>query len=155
MALLIFNQSKCSLCGKLITKAEPTCSFPAFVTNQLDPCWVFSDGAFHEACVLKHEHGPNALRRADEWGANIGPGKRQCLVCKTEVTDPNDYVLIEHLTDDDQNALKAFNYSHFHQSCLHDWKDRLALIELIKAANTSGTWQGPYLDQLLSAIDID
>jgi predicted nucleic acid-binding Zn ribbon protein len=152
MALLIFDQSKCTLCGKPITKNEPVCSFPAFVTNELDPCLAFSDGAFHEACVLKHEDGPRAISRADEWGANTGPGKRKCAVCKKEITDHNDYLLVEHLSDDDNNGLKAFNYTHLHKSCIPNWKDRLTFIDLINAANTSNLWEGPYLGQLISAI---
>jgi hypothetical protein len=153
MALLIYGKSVCSLCDRVIKQEEPTCSFPPFVVNELDPCFVFSDGAFHETCVRKHKHGADALRRVDEWASKVGPGKRKCVVCKTEVTDPDDYLLIEHLSDREGDPLRAFNYTHLHKSCLPKWDSRLRFIELANAMLASGSWKGPYLAWLIKEVE--
>ena len=153
MALLIYGKSVCTLCGKVIKQNEPTCSFPPFVMNELDPCFVFSDGAFHEDCVSKHAHGADALDRVNEWDSRVGPGKRKCVVCKTEVTDPDDYLLIEYLTDRESDPLRAFNYTHLHKSCLPGWASRSRFIELANAELAVGSWGGPYLARLVREIE--
>lgn len=154
MALLIYGKTVCSLCGRVIEQNEPTCSFPPFVVNESDPCFVFSDGAFHEACVHKHKHGADALRRIDEWASRVGPGKRKCVVCRLEVVDPDDYLLFEHLSEREGDPLRAFNYTHLHKSCLPRWEIRPRFVELASAALASGFWEGPYLARLLSELDV-
>jgi predicted nucleic acid-binding Zn ribbon protein len=143
MALLIYGKRVCSLCGKLIKQEDPSCSFPPFVVNELDPCFLFSDGAFHEACVLKHKHGVDAIRRVEEWAANVGPGKRKCVVCKTEITDPDDYLLIEHLSDREGDPMREFNYTHLHKSCLSRWEGSSRFTDLANATLASNSWKGP------------
>jgi hypothetical protein len=152
MALLIYGKSVCSLCGRVILQDELTCSFPPFVMNERDPCLVFSDGAFHEACVRNHKHGADALRRADEGASRVGPGKRKCVVCKTEVTNPDNYFLIEHLSDREDDPLREFNYTHLHKSCLPRWDGRFQFIELGNAALAAGSWKGPYLVRLIEEV---
>jgi hypothetical protein len=122
--------------------------------NEADPCFLFSDGAFHQACVRQHPQGHEALRRLQQWSLNVGPGKRRCAVCQKEVTDPGDYLLIEHLSSRPSDPLAAFNYTHLHQSCLPKWSNRLQLIELIRQEMNAGTWKGPYLSQLRQALEI-
>ena len=153
MALLIYGRSACSLCGQVMKQEDPTCLFPPFVMNELDPCFEFSDGAFHDACVRKHKYGADALRRVDEWFSKVGPGKRKCVVCKSEVTDPDDYLLIEHLSDREGDSLQAFNYTHLHKSCLSRWDNRSCFIELASVALTSGSWKGPYLAWLIEKVE--
>ena len=155
MALLIFGKSVCSLCGRVIKQEESTCSFPPFVVNELDPCFVFSDGAFHETCVHEdeHEHGVEALRCVDEWASRVGPGKRKCVVCETEITDPDDYLFIERLLGRDSDPLRAFNYTHLHKSCLPRWESRSRFIELANAALASDSWKGPYLAHLIGEME--
>jgi hypothetical protein len=153
MALLIIDKSVCSLCGLVIKQGEATCSFPPFVMNELDPCFHFSDGAFHEACVRAHKHGADVLRRVDEWASRVGPGKRKCTVCKTEVTDPDDYLLIEHLSDREGDPLRTFNYTHLHKSCIPRWESRWHFLEPAWAVLVSGSWKGPYLARLIKEVE--
>jgi hypothetical protein len=152
MALLLFGMSKCPLCGQVIEQGQSTWSFPAFVLNELDPCFFFSDGAFHEQCVLKHKLGAYVHQRVEEWASRVGPGKRKCAVCKAEVTDPDDYLQIEHLSDREGDPLRIFNYTHLHKSCLPIWESRQHFIELATAVLTLGSWKGCYLAQLIKEM---
>ncbi|MBL8297957.1 MAG: hypothetical protein JNN30_06350 [Rhodanobacteraceae bacterium] len=152
MALLIYGKSVCALCGRVINQNELTCSFPPFVVNELDACFVFSDGAFHEACVRKHMHGIDALRRVDEWASRVGPGKRKCIVCEMEVADPDDYLLIDHLSDREEDPLREFNYTHLHRSYVQKWNSRSRFVDLAAAALASDSWKGPYLIRLIEEI---
>jgi hypothetical protein len=154
MALLLRGKSECSLCGQII-KDEDIASvrlFPAYVLNELDPCFLFSDASFHETCVSKHPYGSYAIRRAEEWYSKVGPGKRKCVVCAEEVIDPDNYLLIEHLSDREGDPLRAFNYTHLHKSCIPKWGERLRFIELVNAAVVSGLLKSPYFDRLINEI---
>lgn len=153
MALLICGKSVCSLCEQIIKQDEPTCSFPPFIANEFDPCFVFSDGVFHESCIFKHKHGSDALRRVDEWSSRVGPGKRKCDVCKTEVSDPDDYLVIVRLSDREGDALWEFNYTHLHKSCIPNWDRGARFVSLAKAVLASGYWKGQYLFRLIEEIE--
>ena len=152
MALLIFGKTVCPLCDRVIKSGESTHSFPAFVVNEKDPCFIFSDCAFHEECVRQHKLGAYATQRVEGWVSKVGPGKRKCVVCQNEVTNPDDYLLVEHLSDDANDPLRAFNYTHLHKSCLPKWKSRDYFVGLVNKVIASGRWQGGYLAHLLNEI---
>jgi hypothetical protein len=152
MALLFYGKSVCSLCGKVIDETTPVRSFPAFILNELDPCFLFSDASFHEACVNEHPYGIDVLRRFDEWHSKVGPGKRICVVCKEEIISPDNYLLIEHLSDRESDPLRVFNYTHLHKSCIPRWKSRSRFIELANAALASGFWKGYYLNKIINEL---
>jgi hypothetical protein len=154
MALLLYGKSECPLCGHVINEAEPVYCFPAFVVNELDPCFFFSDAAFHEVCLKQHPYGSDAIISAEEWYSRVGPGKRKCVVCKEEVTDPNDYFLIGRLSGLDADPLHAFNYTHLHKSCIPKWRERLHFINVAKTALTLGVWKGGYLNEIINELKI-
>jgi hypothetical protein len=153
MALLLYGKSKCPLCGHVIKESEPAYCFPAFVVNELDPCFFFSDGVFHEVCLKQHPHGSDAIRSAEEWYSRVGPGKRKCVVCKEEVVDPNNHLLIERLSGQRADPLHAFNYTHLHKSCISKWEERLRFIDLVKATLASGAWKGAYLNVIINELE--
>ena len=131
MALLLAGVSNCSLCEQII-KNEDIASvilFPAFILNELDPCFLFSDGSFHEVCLSKHPYGSHTIRRVEEYYSKVGPGKRKCVVCSEEVMDYNNYLLIGDMSDREGDPLRTFNYTHLHKSCIQKWGSRLRFIE--------------------------
>jgi hypothetical protein len=101
---------------------------------------------------MGHQLGSDAVRRVDEWFLKIGPGpgKRKCGVCRLEVFDPDDYLLIEYLSDD--LRLREFNYTHLHKSCLQKWDRRTDSIELIRSALSSGVLKGSYFYKLIEDL---
>lgn len=152
MALIIYGKSSCSLCGQTIERDDAVVSFPAFVVNELDPCFALSDGSFHEACLHKDVRAGEALRRVEEWAAHVGPGKRQCAVCGMQVVDPDNYILIEHLSERDDDPLSFFNYVHLHRTCIPKWDARVRFDALAKDRLASGAWKGSYLPHLIEQI---
>jgi len=152
MAMLIRGKSICQLCGKAIEASDRACAFPHFIMNEIDPCFIFSDGAFHESCVLQNRDGPAAIRHAEEFFLKTGPGKRTCAVCNNEIKDHKDYLLIGFLSDDYNNPLRLFNYTHLHKSCIPRWANKDKFVQSAQASLTSGKWRGNYLVSLLKDI---
>lgn len=152
MALLFIGSTLCTLCDKVVNEGDSYQSFPAFIMNELDPCFIFTDGAFHEACVRNHAQGADALRRVDEWKLNVGPGRRKCAVCGHQVTEPDDYLLIGKLSDCENDPLRLFNYTHLHRSCVSRWNRASAFVDLASAALGSGSWKGGWLAQLIEDV---
>ena len=148
MALLVRGKTVCKLRRNVISGQDSAIAFPHFVVNENDVLFEFSDAAFHEACVLKHPHGGEAVGRADEWVSRTGPGKRTCCVCGKEIRDPDDYILIEHLTAEEDSPLHRYNYTHIHRSCVDSWIDRSRFLDLLSELEASGEWSGPYLNQI-------
>ncbi len=153
MALLLFGKSTCPLCGRIINEGDAVYSLPPFVVNELDPCFPYTDSAFHETCLRVYRYGSEVLRRVDEWYSKVGPGHRECAVCKTEITDPDDYLLIEYLSDHEDDPLHSFNYTHLHKSCIPRWQSRPYFIELARKIQESDSWKGPYLGWLINEIE--
>lgn len=149
MALLVFGKSICSLCGRVIQQGQRTYSFAAFILNELDPIFRFSDGAFHDHCIRNDQRGMEAIRRYEERSLSTGPGRRICVVCNTEVTSPDDHLFIEHLSAFGDAPLYKFNYLNFHRACLYRWKERESFLESVKVTLASGYWKGGYLFELL------
>jgi len=152
MAILLLHQTRCRLCGDVITESVGTVAFPAFIWNEADPLWIFTDAVFHDACFQMHPLATHAMNRYEELSERSGPGNRECVVCRTEVTDPDDYLFTGHFTDDPDRPLHAFNYLSLHRSCIPLWSEREELGRLIRELRDSGRWKGPWLDIVLEAI---
>ena len=153
MAIVIRGKTKCALCGTLLRDGDEVISFPAFVANQLDPLWRFSDAAFHSTCFQEDPLAKRVDRRYEEFRNHVGPGHRMCVVCKREITDPDDYFSVGHLTEDPEHPLYCYNYVQAHRSCLPRWSERSQVAKLIAALKNSGAWGGPALDFLLNELN--
>ncbi|HJQ59196.1 MAG TPA: hypothetical protein VJ890_19980 [Vineibacter sp.] len=152
MAILTIGMP-CSLCGERIEERDPVAMFPAFISNELDPCYQFSDGAFHEACFRAHAHAADMLRLVETLFSKSGPGKRQCAVCRNEILHYTEYVSTEYLSGRDGDPLHTFNYFHFHRACLANWESRQRFIDVARAAIASGSWKGPSLAWLIDQME--
>jgi len=122
--------------------------FSPFVSNELDPLRIFSDGSFHEACFWQHPLAKIARARYDELRE-----KSQghiCSVCGNAIDKPDDYVGLGHLTDDANEPLHALNYAQYHLSCLATSPVRPRICALLAEFRNSGKWKGPGLEHFLS-----
>lgn len=157
MALVVLGESKCSLCGGLLEHADDIVSFPAFVVVETDPIYRFSDGAFHRACFDAHPLSELVASRFSEWRQSTGPGRRICAVCGEEITDPDDYLLIEHISPDTDSPLHQFNYTHLHRSHVCEWEDRQLLVALLqeqisKTQSSSPSVHNRYFNMLIAKL---
>ena len=71
MAVIIYNKSKCGICGKVIKKGEDIVGFPHFARDKNDPLFYFSDGGFHEACFLSHPLKDKVLAAVKKYDEEI------------------------------------------------------------------------------------
>jgi hypothetical protein len=144
MATILLDKTLCIVCGEAINEHRPFVAFSAFVVDENDPIFIFSDSACHDDCLAKHDLVDIATERFREWESNTGPGNRSCVVCKEEILDPDDYIMIDHLSSDDI-CISQYNYTHLHRSHITSWSDLDDALKKIKAYRESSNWGGEYL----------
>ena len=149
MAIIIRDKTKCHFCGAVIQAGQEVISFPHFINNELDPLSVFDDGAFHLECFNIHPLAEKAQKRYEEILQRNGPANRECVVCKKQITNPDDYVTFGHLTDNSAAPLHDYNYTQAHSSCLQRWAKLPHVYELLKDLHLSGSWRGNALETVL------
>lgn len=153
MAILIRGKTQCPICGGVIEEGDNAALFPHFVLNEADPLYLLSDSACHVACVENDRLGRSMLAASEQCVANTGPGKRICIVCRSEVLNPDDYLLIGYLADPEKHPLGTFNYTHLHKIHIRDWRQARAFLALAKAVLAEGKWQGPALAEIIHEIE--
>jgi len=152
MVLLIRGATVCPICNRVIEANEPAVCFPAFVSNQLDPLFMFHDAAVHKACLEQHPLKSRVQKVVQALLAHCGPGKRTCVVCGTEITNPDDYVGTGYLTDDPTHPLYPFNYLEFHCSCAPNWPAARDFCKIMRHLINSGQWKAPGTEEFLLAM---
>jgi hypothetical protein len=152
MALLV-NNMNCPICGGQINQNQKVIMFPAFISNKLDPLWIFNDSALHIDCFSKHPLSIEAQSRYEEFLKRNSPINRFCVVCKDKIINPDDYFTVGHLTNDIKNELYNYNYMHFHESCLQDWPNLKQFYQLLIVFNESNAWGGEGLNNLLNKLE--
>ena len=152
MAIMVYGKTKCPLCKKPIQEGQEIVAFSPFVSNELDPLWVFNDGAFHAECFYEHPLAEETLARYKEIREHHGPGNRFCVVCKREILDPDNYFAVGYLADDVFQPLYRYNYTQAHRSCLPRWAELPYFYELLEDLRQSGTWLGKSLNELLAEL---
>ena len=153
MAIIIRGKTKCQFCGAVIEDGEEVRSFPHFVSNELDPLSVFNDGAFHEMCFHNNALAEKAEKRYKEILQRNGPGHRDCVVCTKQITNPDDYFSLGHLTDNPADPLHDYNYTQAHLSCLRHWADLRKVYALVKDLHLSESWGGQALKSILLELE--
>ena len=152
MAILLRGKTVCTLCGKPIVENQEAVGFPPFVSNELDPLQIFSDGAFHASCFWGHPLAMQAEARDVESREKNPPLTRECWVCRRTIDNPDEYLGLGHLTDDARESIHALNYAQFHRACLPGWTDRGKMCALLEEFMNSGKWKGPKLAQILTEL---
>ena len=153
MALLLRGNSKCPICSNVIQQEDDVTVFPHFILNQADALFPLSDAACHSNCVNSDAVGRQMLVATRGYYACTGPGKRICVVCENEVSDPDDYLLIGYLGRSTGDALGRFEYTHLHRSHIHEWKQVDEFLSLAKKAINSDQWQGDALYNIIREIE--
>jgi hypothetical protein len=152
MAIVILGKTPCLLCGEVIREGQEVVAFPLITSNELDPLWKLSDGAFHAECFRRHPQAGKATARYVEIQERTGPGHRYCIVCGGEVTQPDQYFTLGHLTDDRRHPLYQHNYSQFHRACLANWTDLEQVSDQLEVFERSGAWRGEALGWILDIL---
>lgn len=130
MALFI-EGIKCAICGKKILSNDSKIMFPPITSDIDSKFYIFSDATVHTCCFEKHplrRDFENLLREITE---NSSLSKRICIVCKKEITDPDDYFDTNYITDKQDDPLYKFNYKKMHKSCIHCWKEAIELLIIL------------------------
>ena len=154
MALLLPGM-KCPLCGQPINKNQKVVGFGSFISNQLDPLWIFNDRCFHANCFYHHPLAEKATTRHQEFQERLLLSPRICAICNHGITNPDDYFCIYHLMENQESPLYRYNYMQLHRSCMKTWSELPYLYKLLEDLKHSGTWEGKVLDFLLTHIPHD
>lgn len=149
MGLLINGLTECKLCNEKIDNQSEIFTFPAFILNENDPLVFFNDSSFHKECLKENPQYHNVMQRLNLYYERTGPGKRKCIVCKSEILDHSDHLMIDYLTPDKNNFLYKYNYSHVRKSHLNKWLDRDLVISHLFELHNSDKWGGNYLLNLI------
>lgn len=152
MALIFEGKSECFLCHKVLTNDTPYQGFPAFVCNENDELFVFSDSGVHIDCVNAAPNGAKANRYADEFIKFTRPENRKCVVTGELITRYEDHIFIEYLTSDETSPLHQFNFTNIHRNNISQWKGRLQLLSLLFSLKESDSWKNYYAQRYLSKL---
>lgn len=151
MALLVYG-TLCPLCGEPMIEGQKLRVFSPFVANEADPLWGFSDRAFHEDCFRRHPLADRVERRWRETTKHRSPERRICILCKSIINNPNEYISFGHLTEDTSNPLHRLNFAAFHRACLSNWSDISYIYSLATMQITSGLWKGHGMKWLVDTL---
>jgi hypothetical protein len=156
MSILFFGLTRCAICKEPLHEHEAVIGLPAFVYNEADVLWRFSDASLHQACLERHPLRHQVEEAVAELERRTGPGRRKCVVCRQEVMDPDDYLMVPRLTGERPMPAYRFNYTHLHRSHVKQWSELQALLDVLEDLERSGTWKGDALrrfreDLLLAA----
>ena len=155
MALLIRGKTLCPICRLPIGEEDDIVLFPAFVDNELDPFYMFSDAAFHARCFHEHPYSEQALERLSSVENARRPDQRICLVCDQQVTDPADYIGWGFLTDDPAEPASNYNFVHLHQTHVCFWGARRRVLAAIGELDSSGKWRGDALSRISKMLSCE
>ena len=145
MAILIYGKTRCCVCGVVIEGGSDIIGFPAFILNENDSLFRYSDTVCHRYCA---ESSPSARRMIQEsnlYLSKTGPGSRHCCVCEAQITEYSEYFLIGYLGRDNPFGLHKFNYLQFHKAHIHSWVSAADFLKSAQAELASGRWKGPHL----------
>lgn len=141
MAILIIGQSTCQICGKVISKNDKWISFPAFVINQLDPVFYYSDSNFHEDCMANHKNSAQAIKLSTFFLQQVKPERRICFISGEPITKMEDHVFIEMLSSNYDSELFSFNFLHFKKSNILSWHRRTYFRNMLIDLNKDYIWK--------------
>ena len=130
-------------------------AFAPFVPNELDPLWVFSDGVFHSECFSRHPLAERARARLaylHERTSRPDTGYPLCALCEREITDPDAYITLGHLTDDVASPMYRYNCVQAHEYCLARWDELPRVYRWLEEQKRAGAWRGVALDWLLTKL---
>ena len=128
MAIIIFNQSICSICEKELQEREQVFSFPVFTQNTKDPYYFFNDSTFHTKCLINDNLGKKAIAFSKEFFFATDPKNRKCIVGGNKIKKIEDYIFIDLLTSDETQDLFKYKFITLDVNNLTNWDDRCDFI---------------------------
>jgi hypothetical protein len=121
MALVLLGDTRCVVCDLPIDDSGDLVSFPPFVLSNIDPLSPFSDAAIHHHCVSTSLRAADAVRWSNAFLESNRPNNRVCAACGEVIRDWRDHLGFGFLTADESDPLNEFNFTHLHQSHVHEW----------------------------------
>ncbi|RKT01464.1 hypothetical protein [Chryseobacterium defluvii] len=156
MAIIFTDKTECLLCGKKITDEEDFFIFPPFIQNVKDIYYKFNDTGFHSNCLKNDELGNQAILFAQEYIDKTRPKNRICIVGGNLIQRFEDYIFIDMLTSDKEEALFKFNFITLDRNNLQRWNDRENFIQYAEEFKKENKWEDltefKYLDNLIKKV---
>ena len=96
------------------------------------------DAVVHAACLRRDPRLERLNRRLADFDAARRDRIKTCAVCGKAITNPDDYLSLGYLGDDEVAA--KWNYMDFHIRCLPLWTELPCLIRWTVWALEDGVW---------------
>lgn len=155
MPLIIENKTKCGLCQKIIRSNDTVVAFQSFTYNEFDELRIFSGGAFHEECFLKHPLKEEVIDRYSKIESESE--NRICHISKEKIDllsglHPDNHIYLGFLTNDLENPLYKYNYVHFNKRYFEFWEQKENFLKLLEEQAKKPGWKSLYnlIDILVS-----
>jgi len=145
MPLFIPGKTKCKTCEKPIEHDDRHYGFSPFVSNNLDPLFIFNDAMVHEEC------GNNSplVQKALERYRFVRSFSNNCCITGEPIPMPDDLIVLGFLTEDSSHPLFPYNCAKYHIKNFKTWGKNKWLIEQLEEYDASGLWGGDVLKRLI------
>lgn len=70
MALILLGKTECAICGEVLKDGDLLVATSAFLVDQDDPLWRFSDAAMHQICFLEWDQRRGFV---EKYNQIVGP----------------------------------------------------------------------------------
>lgn len=145
MAVILTGLSECPICNRTLEEGEAITGFSHFITNLDDPVALFTDAAFHTACLAAHPLGKKA-QQLDDQSYEVFRA-RKCVVTGETISNWNDQIYFSVLCSDEAEPLSAFNFTMLHKKNVKQWKDFDRFIAVAEDFLRQGKWRSIMKDR--------
>lgn len=158
MAIVILGESECAICGEVLAEGQDIRGIPNFVLNDNHEFTTLSGRVIHADCFSSHPLASRIREQLSIRDNKIGPHNRVCDICGGTINGPDEFFMIDFLSDDVYDPIHKFNFVQMHwPDCLQSWNSRETLVELLGKRLESGEWKGngaEYLYKTLTGLEL-
>lgn len=156
MAIIIHNQSECSICHSILYGHQNIVMFPVLTSNTKDSLYIFSDAGIHRSCLEGHFSGSKASTFLEKVIFKTRPENRICDISGNIIDIPENYLFINLLTSDETEELYSFNFMNIDIRNLSNWVDKQNFVDAVEQFLKDEKWEasGPfnYLEYVLEKV---
>lgn len=111
----VHNETKCALCGKMITTCDDIMFVPSIFCHQDDPLFLYNDMICHKDCFNSMDNCDKVLNYI-KLVRNEYKRKR-CCICKKKILSADDFVFVPIISSNSNDIISKYNCKSFHKEC--------------------------------------
>ena len=142
MAIIIEQQSKCTICNSYLNDLREYILIPPIVSNTKDVLFSFSDGGIHTECIEKSKLKSQLLQQINLYYEHLPLSKLKCVVDGKIIDKPENMLFWGLLTSNEKEDLYNFNYISINLLNLSKWKEANRFILIAEKFIRENKWKG-------------